>query len=38
VLLLLLLLLLLLQTQKRSIPFLFVRGDSVILISPPLRS
>lgn len=26
------------KTQKRSIPFLFVRGDSVILISPPLRS
>lgn len=27
-----------LQTQKRSIPYLFVRGDGVILISPPLRS
>lgn len=26
------------QTQKRTIPFLFVRGDGVILISPPLRS
>ena len=26
------------QTQKRSVPFLFVRGDGVILISPPLRS
>lgn len=26
------------KTQKRSIPYLFVRGDGVILISPPLRS
>ncbi|KAI8465441.1 MAG: Sm-like ribonucleoprotein [Monoraphidium minutum] len=26
------------KTQKRQIPFLFVRGDGVILISPPLRS
>ncbi|KAG2489038.1 hypothetical protein HYH03_012476 [Edaphochlamys debaryana] len=26
------------KTQKRVIPFLFVRGDGVILISPPLRS
>jgi hypothetical protein len=26
------------QTQKRSVPFLFLRGDGVILISPPLRS
>ncbi|GBF87768.1 U6 snRNA-associated protein [Raphidocelis subcapitata] len=26
------------KTQKRTIPFLFVRGDGVILISPPLRS
>ena len=25
------------QTTKRSIPMLFVRGDGVILISPPLR-
>lgn len=25
------------KSQKRSIPFLFVRGDGVILISPPLR-
>ena len=27
-----------LQTQKRMVPFLFVRGDGVILLSPPLRS
>lgn len=27
-----------LQTNKRVIPYLFVRGDGVILISPPLRS
>lgn len=26
-----------LQTNKRAIPFLFVRGDGVILVSPPLR-
>jgi U6 snRNA-associated Sm-like protein LSm3 len=26
------------KTQKRAMPFLFVRGDGVILISPPLRS
>ena len=26
-----------LQTNKRQIPFLFVRGDGVILVSPPLR-
>jgi len=26
------------KTQKRAMPFLFVRGDVVILISPPLRS
>ena len=25
------------QTTKRSVPMLFVRGDGVILISPPLR-
>lgn len=26
------------QTNKRQMPFLFVRGDGVILVSPPLRS
>mmetsp|Transcript_9829 Transcript_9829/g.13344 ORF Transcript_9829/g.13344 Transcript_9829/m.13344 type:complete len:99 (+) Transcript_9829:237-533(+) len=26
------------KTQKRSVQFLFVRGDGVILVSPPLRS
>ncbi|GJM88702.1 hypothetical protein PR202_ga05252 [Eleusine coracana subsp. coracana] len=26
------------QTSKRTIPFLFVRGDGVILVSPPLRT
>lgn len=26
------------KTRKRSVPFLFVRGDGVILVSPPLRS
>lgn len=26
------------QTHKRVIPFLFVRGDGVVLVSPPLRS
>eukprot|EP00887_Chlorella_sp_A99_P000550 scaffold17.g550.t1 len=25
-------------TNKRMVPYLFVRGDGVILISPPLRS
>ena len=25
------------KTAKRAIPFLFVRGDMIILISPPLR-
>lgn len=25
------------KTTKRSIPMLFVRGDGVILVSPPLR-
>ncbi|PXF41510.1 U6 snRNA-associated Sm-like protein LSm3 [Gracilariopsis chorda] len=28
----------LLKTSKRHIPMLFVRGDCVILISPPLRT
>mmetsp|Transcript_14241 Transcript_14241/g.25184 ORF Transcript_14241/g.25184 Transcript_14241/m.25184 type:complete len:97 (+) Transcript_14241:205-495(+) len=26
------------KTNRRSIPFLFVRGDGVILVSPPLRA
>ncbi|KAL9311978.1 putative U6 snRNA-associated Sm-like protein Lsm3 [Arabidopsis thaliana] len=26
------------QTTKRTIEFLFVRGDGVILVSPPLRT
>lgn len=26
------------KTNKRVVPYLFVRGDSVILISPPLRT
>ena len=26
------------QTNKRMVPYLFVRGDGVILVSPPLRS
>ena len=26
------------KTQKRMVPFLFVRGDGVILLSPPLRT
>lgn len=26
------------RTTKRSIPMLFVRGDGVILVSPPMRS
>jgi U6 snRNA-associated Sm-like protein LSm3 len=25
------------KTQKRNIPYLFIRGDGVILIAPPLR-
>lgn len=25
------------KTNKRTVPYLFVRGDGVILISPPLR-
>jgi len=25
------------KTTKRTIPFLFIRGDGVILISPPMR-
>lgn len=28
----------LMQTSKRMVPYLFVRGDGVILISPPLRT
>ena len=28
----------LIQTTKRTIPLLFVRGDVVILIAPPLRT
>lgn len=27
----------LIKTTKRTVPMLFVRGDGVILISPPLR-
>ncbi|KAL2600167.1 hypothetical protein AAZV13_10G096100 [Glycine max] len=27
-----------LHTTKRTVPFLFVRGDGVILVSPPLRT
>jgi len=27
-----------LQTTKRTVPFLFVRGDGMILVSPPLRT
>eukprot|EP00976_Prorocentrum_cordatum_P043989 890188-Prorocentrum_minimum.AAC.2 len=27
-----------LRTQKRHVQYLFVRGDGVILVSPPLRS
>ncbi|KAK6924205.1 LSM domain, eukaryotic/archaea-type [Dillenia turbinata] len=27
-----------LLTTRRTIPFLFVRGDGVILVSPPLRT
>lgn len=26
------------RTRKRTIPYLFLRGDSVILISPPTRN
>ncbi|KAG9151726.1 hypothetical protein Leryth_002011 [Lithospermum erythrorhizon] len=26
------------RTTRRNIPFLFVRGDGVILVSPPLRT
>lgn len=26
------------KTNKRVVPYLFVRGDGVILISPPLRA
>ncbi|VVA92068.1 unnamed protein product [Arabis nemorensis] len=26
------------RTTKRTIPFLFVRGDGVTLVSPPLRT
>eukprot|EP00199_Chlamydomonas_sp_CCMP681_P003702 CAMPEP_0119106938 /NCGR_PEP_ID=MMETSP1180-20130426/7590_1 /TAXON_ID=3052 ORGANISM="Chlamydomonas cf sp, Strain CCMP681" /NCGR_SAMPLE_ID=MMETSP1180 /ASSEMBLY_ACC=CAM_ASM_000741 /LENGTH=102 /DNA_ID=CAMNT_0007092349 /DNA_START=66 /DNA_END=374 /DNA_ORIENTATION=+ len=26
------------KTQKRAMPYLFVRGDGVILVSPPLRT
>jgi hypothetical protein len=29
---------LLCQTNKRQVPFLYVRGDGVILVSPPIRS
>lgn len=25
------------KTTKRTIPFLFIRGDGVILVSPPMR-
>jgi len=25
------------KTNKRNVPYLFVRGDGVILVSPPLR-
>lgn len=25
------------QTTKRTVPMLFVRGDGVILVSPPIR-
>jgi U6 snRNA-associated Sm-like protein LSm3 len=25
------------KTQKRQIPYLFIRGDGIILIAPPLR-
>ncbi|KAG0567809.1 hypothetical protein M758_7G113600 [Ceratodon purpureus] len=26
------------RTSKRNVPYLFVRGDGVILVSPPLRT
>ncbi|GFQ05014.1 sm-like protein lsm3a [Phtheirospermum japonicum] len=26
------------RTTKRTVPFLFVRGDVIILVSPPLRT
>lgn len=26
------------KTTKRAVPYLFIRGDSVTLVSPPLRS
>lgn len=26
------------RTTKRTIPMLFVRGDGVILVSPPIRA
>ncbi|KAL0048897.1 hypothetical protein WJX82_001849 [Trebouxia sp. C0006] len=26
------------KTNKRMVPYLFVRGDGVILVSPPLRN
>lgn len=26
------------QTTKRTVAFLYVRGDGVILVSPPIRS
>ncbi|MBA0705390.1 hypothetical protein Golax_017588 [Gossypium laxum] len=26
------------RTTRRTVPFLFVRGDGVILVSPPLRT
>ncbi|KAM7468029.1 hypothetical protein LguiB_015591 [Lonicera macranthoides] len=26
------------QTTRRTIPFLFVRGEDIILVSPPLRT
>jgi U6 snRNA-associated Sm-like protein LSm3 len=26
------------ETKKRKIPMLFVRGDGIILISPPIRT
>lgn len=25
------------KTTRRTIPFLFIRGDAVILVSPPMR-
>lgn len=25
------------KTASRTIPFLFIRGDSIILVSPPMR-